>query len=215
MPSCCHGDEYGDVFTSGEARRTVARFRRRGLKGSARRLASAVTPLLAPGATVIEAGGGAGEIQVTLLESEPTAHVINVELSPSWEEPALNLLKERGLIDRVERMLGNFVDEAAGLPPAQLVILHRVVCCYPDWEAMIETAAVKASRAIALTVPIDVWWNRLAVLLGNLFMRLRGVEFRAYLHSPDAMAARLETRGWVISHDDSGLIWRTFVAEHA
>jgi hypothetical protein len=51
-------------------------------------------------------------------------------VSENWERAAQALLDERGLSDRVSRVVGDFIDEAEGLPMADVGILHRVVCCY-------------------------------------------------------------------------------------
>jgi hypothetical protein len=37
--------------------------------------------------------------------------------------------------------------------PADLVILHRVVCCYPDYERLLTAAADHARRALVFSYP--------------------------------------------------------------
>ena len=112
-----------------------------------------LTELGPKGMTVLEVGGGVGEIQVALLESGVAASAINIELSPNWEAAAKALLAERGLTDRVTRLNGDFVQEAAALPKADAVILHRVVCCYPNWQAMLTAATSRANRFVVVTFP--------------------------------------------------------------
>lgn len=215
MPSCCYGDEYGSVFTRREAARTAARFRRRGLRGSARELIEVLGSRGPTGMTLLEVGGGSGVLQVALLEAGIASRATNVELSGSWEEAARALLEERGLSDRVERVVGDFVDEADRLPAADLVLLQAVVCCYPDWRAMLRAAQAKTARILALTFPADRWWNRAVIRVGNLWWAMRRRSFRAYVHPPEAMLALLRSAGLEVVHDREGRVWRTVVAERA
>jgi magnesium-protoporphyrin O-methyltransferase len=68
------------------------------------------------GATVLEVGGGAGEIQIELLE-RGAARAVNLELSPAYEAEAGALLRAAGLEGRAERRLHD-IGLAAGRPPA-------------------------------------------------------------------------------------------------
>jgi magnesium-protoporphyrin O-methyltransferase len=54
------------------------------------------------GATVLEIGGGVGQIQLELL-GRGAAAAINLELSPAYDTEAARLLAEAGLADRVQR----------------------------------------------------------------------------------------------------------------
>jgi len=126
------------MFTPKQAAGSASRFRRKGLRGSADDLASALKANGPAGMSLLEVGGGVGQIQVALLESGVASTATNVELSTSWEDTARALLDERGLQRRVERIVGDFVDQAQTLQQADAVILHRVVCCYPDWKAMFQ-----------------------------------------------------------------------------
>jgi magnesium-protoporphyrin O-methyltransferase len=168
MPSCCYDDEYGEMFTSREAARTAARFRRKGLRGTAAELAKAVQAVSPPGGLLIEVGGGTGQIQVALLEAGAVAKSLNIELSDNWEEAASKLIDEHGLAGRVDRRIGDFVDHASMLPIAEVVVMHRVICCYPDWRAMLTSASSRAQSVIGMTIPAYRWSTRTVIGLTNL-----------------------------------------------
>lgn len=214
MPSCCYGDEYGEVFTEREASRAARRVRRRGLDGNARELADALIASGIQDATVLEVGGGVGHLHTHLLRAG-AARATNVELSPSWETAAQELVVELGLQGRVDRRLGDICDEAAELPAADTVILHRVVCCYPHWRAMIDAASSLSRRAIGITLPVDRWWTRGLIGVGNRIVRLRGRDFRAYVHPADDVVARVVRDGFQVTHDRERLFWRTVVLVRA
>ena len=212
MPSCCYSDEYGAVFTPKEARANARKLHKSGLTGTAEELATAVSALGVDGSSLLEVGGGLGGLHLALL-GQGAASAVNVDLSDSWEEPALSLLEERGMTGRVERLLGDFVDLGDRLPRTDIVLLHRVVCCYPDWRGMLDVAASKSQWLLGLTFPIDRSWTRLAVRLTNLTFRIRRLEFRSYVHPADSMLRLLQGLGMSVIYDHSGPLWRTMVWE--
>lgn len=212
IPNCCSQGDYEEVFTSREARGTAARFRRRGSVTSAQVMVTQLTGLGVTGMSVLEVGGGVGDIQMSLLENGVARSAVNVELSPNWESAARELLAERGLTDQVTRRLGDFVEQAASLARADVVIMHRVVCCYSDWRALLTAAVSRADHFVALTLPRPVLWFRAVAAVENRFHRYRGRQFRAYLHPPDAMLGLLNSAGFSLVTDHSGPLWRTVIA---
>ena len=165
--------------------------------------------------SLLEVGGGVGEIQVALLEKDAASSAINVDLSSNWEGEAADLLAERGLTERVTRLTGDFVERAPSLPHADAVILHRVVCCYPDWKAMLTAAVSRANRHIAITFPRPRPWFRAMLVIENGVHRLRRRGFRAFIHPPDAMIGFLNSSGFPMVADHRDFTWRTVVAERA
>jgi len=136
------------------------------------------------GATVLEPGGGVGAIEIELLKAG-AAHSTVVELSAGYDEEARELAREAGVEDRIERRHGDFA--ANGVPPVDVVVMHRVVCCYPDYERLLDAAAKRAQRILVFTHPPQ---NPLAVLAFgavNLLMSVRGKEFRAFVHPPEEL----------------------------
>ena len=92
-----------------------------------------------------------------------------------------------GFAARADRRVLDFADRAEELEPADVVVLHRVVCCYPDYETLVGAAADHARDQLLLTFPRDVWWTRLGLGTINRLQRLRRNAFRVYLHAPAAI----------------------------
>src|SRR5690606_10263617 len=108
---------------------------------------------------------------------------------------ARTLAEEYGVAHRMSGVVADFAhmdDDSVH----DLVVLDRVVCCYPDWRALLEAAADRASRAIALTYPREAWWTRFGVSAGNAVLWLGRRHFRLHVHPPAAMHALLRTRGF-------------------
>jgi magnesium-protoporphyrin O-methyltransferase len=78
---------------------------------------------------------------------------------------------------------------------ADVVVLNRVVCCYPDYERLLSAAGSHAQRALAFTHPPANMIARTVMGSENLLRRIRGNPFRAFVHPPDEMVHVLESQG--------------------
>jgi 2-polyprenyl-3-methyl-5-hydroxy-6-metoxy-1,4-benzoquinol methylase len=189
------------------AARAARRLRRRGLRGSALALVRLAGDVR--GASVLDVGGGVGGIGLTLIDAG-ASRATNVDLSPEFERAAAELLAERGVADRVERRVGDFVEEAASVEPHDVVVMHRVVCCYPDVDALVGAAAEHARRRLVLTYPQRRALIRLVVALQNAFFRLSGSSFRIYVHPVDRIDAAAAGEGLAVAaRERHGPIWES------
>ncbi|MGE5691297.1 MAG: methyltransferase domain-containing protein [Pseudomonadota bacterium] len=204
MAGCCPPRGYDAMFDRRQARRDLRRWRDKGLHADAR---DAVDFLSREGAaTVLEIGGGIGATQVELLRGG-AERTVNVELSGGYEEVARELAREEGVEGRVERRIGDAV--SSELPDADAVLLVRVVCCYADYEALLAAAAGHARRFLVFTFPRSGPLASTIVAVGNLFLRLRRRDFRAYAHPRSAMLAAAERHGLRLVHERRALVWET------
>lgn len=203
---CCGG--YDDVFTSRQAARERRRFERSGLTGPGLAVVDwLVSRGLHQGASVLEIGGGVGDVQVELLR-RGAARSVNVELSRSWEAEAGRLLGRYGLADRAHRVLGDLVTQPRLAGTADVVILNRVVCCYPDYAGLLQGAGERARRALVFTHPPRTAFVRAGLSGVNTWQRFRRREYRAFAHPPAAMLAALADVGLrPVTRERSGLWW--------
>ncbi|MGB9376129.1 MAG: hypothetical protein WCB04_01300, partial [Mycobacteriales bacterium] len=67
MADCCEPDGYDARFSDRFARRLARRYRRRGLTRSSRAIVSFLSERGIDGASLLEIGGGVGDIQIELL----------------------------------------------------------------------------------------------------------------------------------------------------
>jgi len=214
VSSCCRPGDYDKVFDEKHARSKARAYAREGLTGDARHIADLVRSRMPRGYSVLEVGGGIGEIGLELLR-DGAVRALNVELATKYESVAAELIRERGLGDRVDRRLGDFVREADGVPDADVVLMNRVVCCYPDADALVGAAADHARRYLVLTIPVDRWWIRLGIGIGNALLALRRNTFRGYVHATRVVIAAAERRGMRLAERRRGLIWQLIALERA
>jgi 2-polyprenyl-3-methyl-5-hydroxy-6-metoxy-1,4-benzoquinol methylase len=211
MDGCCNPRGCERKFTDRFARRTADSYRKRGLSPTEQRIVDAVTEGGVAGATVLEVGGGAGAIQLELLK-RGAARVTNLELSPAYEQQAQRLLAEAGLAGRVERRIVDIATHPEQVEPADVVVLHRVVCCYPDYRRLLGAVADHARRQVVFSHPPRNLVSRAFLGAKNLTSRLRRREFRVFAHPPQAMRAVLADHGLRPKITRSGPVWQVVVA---
>ena len=208
MPSCCDGEGYDAVFTARFAQRVAKRYRKHGLNATSRRMVDFLCSRGIEGASVLEIGGGVGEIQLELL-SRGAASVTNLEISTGYEEEAQALLARSGMAGRVTRRLLDIAQAPDAVEPADVVVLHRVVCCYPDYQRLLSAAGGHARRLLVFSHPPDNVFSHGVVGAENLVRRVRRQSFRAFVHPAEAMVAvlagagltaryRQRQRGWCV-----------------
>jgi hypothetical protein len=212
VTGCCPGGVYGEFFDEKLAHRDAERYRRKGLGRASRRLVELVAGRGIGGASVLEIGGGSGTLQIELLE-RGAERATNLELSPGYEREARRLLEERGLHERVDRRVVDVVEEPDDVDVADVVLLHRVVCCYHDYEALLAIASEKARRVVAFSFPPDKAVARLIVRLLNLGQRLRGSAFRSFVHPERAMLDAVVRNGFLVAELKRAGVWRLALLE--
>jgi 2-polyprenyl-3-methyl-5-hydroxy-6-metoxy-1,4-benzoquinol methylase len=204
-PCCTPPSEYRRFFNRRVARLDARHYRRRGLPRSARGLVAAAGDVT--GASVLDIGGGLGTLGMELLEAG-AARATNVELSAGWEDAAAALLAEHRLGDRVDRRVGDFVEQAGLVEPHDVVVLHRVVCCYPNVEALVTTAAAHARSRLLLTYPRERALSRVGARIVNLWLRLTRCGFRTYAHPVTRIVAAAESQGLELERREThGPVW--------
>jgi len=206
VSDCCSPKGYRWVFSERAARAEAKRYRRKGLDATSRRIVSLLKSQGVEGRTVLEVGGGIGAIQIELLKAG-AASATSVELTPTYEEVAGELLKESGLSDRVERKVMDFAAAAGEVGSADIVILNRVICCYHDMPRLAGAAADHARQVLVMSYPKRTWWTVLGLGLANLLLRATRREFHIFLHPPPKIIATSQERGLQPLLNQSGVLW--------
>lgn len=213
MPSCCEPD-YDATFDERMARRELAAYRRSGATGTTRTLIDALRKAGVAGGTALDIGGGVGAVGFELLAAG-ASHLTDVDAARAYLAVARIEAERRGLTERTEFVHGDFVAVAERIPAADVVTLHRVICCYGDWRALVDRSTERARRMYGIVYPADRWWMRLAVGAGNLVTRLSRRRFRFYVHPERDVDARVREHGFRPVLHERGFAWQTVVYERA
>lgn len=206
MSDCCSPKGYKWVFSERSARAEAKRYRSKGLDPTSRRIVDFVKQQGVDGRTVLEVGGGIGAVQLELLKAG-AARAVSVELTPTYEAVARDLAEEAGLAGRVERRVMDFVEAAPTVESADIVILNRVICCYPDMPRLAGAAAGHAQRLLVMSYPRRAWWTVAGLGIANGLLWLARREFHIFVHRPDQIIATGERSGMQAVLDEQGFLW--------
>ena len=210
--NCCTPTGYHAIFGAKTVERDARRYRRKGLTGSARWLLRSLANDGIEERSVLEIGGGIGSLQIELLKAG-AARAANVEIIDSYELAAHSLITEHNLASRIERHIADFAQHPDETPAADIVIMHRVICCYPDPDALMTASCDQARDRVAITIPRQTWWVRLGFWTMNAWFRLRRIPFRAYVHPPQRMLEVAASRDFHTTHHARGPLWESLILQ--
>src|SRR5688572_3812124 len=183
---CCQCKGIETLFNEKEAQNNLKAYRKDGPAKTTRMLIEALKAQGIEGMTLLDIGGGVGAIQHELLRAGVES-AIGVDASTAYVKAAQQEAERQGHADRVSYHHANFVDLAPQIPPADIVTLDRVICCYHDVQALVGSSVAKAGMLYGLVYPRDTWWMRAAVPIGNLYFRIVRNPFRVYVHPTRAV----------------------------
>ena len=206
--SCCAGESL-DVFGEKSARRALRRYLRKGLDGKdARQLAAWAADGGLEGASVVEVGGGIGQIQAELVRRGAERGTV-VEVVADYERTARELVDALAIADRSTFLLADLVATPDAVEPADVVVLRRVVCCSPVGPSVLAAAAGRTRRMLLASYPRDRFAVRAVVRLQNAALALMRKRFRVFVHPPAALERVAEEHGLRLARISRDAVWET------
>src|SRR5215469_7448808 len=140
MPCCTRYCAAETHFGKERAEGDLRSYQLKGAKGITQIMLEELKRLPLAGKQLLDVGGGIGIIGMELAASGLSGATM-VEASPAYLEVAQAEMKTRYGSHPAKFVLGDFALIASTLPVADLVTLDRVVCCYPDFSALLAAAA--------------------------------------------------------------------------
>lgn len=211
---CCRADLAVIGYDGRDAEKDLAAWRRHGARETTRELIDVIRHHGVRDATVLDIGGGVGVVHTALLESG-AARAIDVDAAREYLQVAQAEAERRGLAGRIDYRFGDVVEIAADLPPADIVTLDAVICCYPYLGRLLEASVRSRPRLVGLTYPRDVWWMIAFMRLYNLAHALRRSPARYFIHRHRSVRRLLADAGYAEIHDGGTPDWRVAVYELA
>ena len=208
----CGCDEGFEIFDARTAEADIDRYRQHGPDTTTAMLLSMIRARGVQGSSVLDIGGGVGVIDHELLGAG-AGHAVLVDASAPALDAARDEARRRGLLDRLEFVDGDFVSRAASIDVADIVTLDRVVCCYPDVEALVRASAARARSAYGLVLPRDRGILRWGLRLMNVWFRLRGIRYRSFAHPNARVDALVAEAGLRPTREERTFVWRVVLYE--
>ena len=209
MPcSSCAADSL-DIFGEKSARRELRRYLRHGLGGAdARQIVAWAEEGGLRDATVVEIGGGIGQVQAELVRRGAASGRV-VDAVAGYADLAGELTREVGIADRSSFVVADPLAQPEAVDAADIVVLRRVVCCSPDGPELLAVGATKARRTLLASYPRDRWLGRILLRLENTALWVMRKRFRAFLHAPAVLERAAAREGLTRTRVDRGMFWET------
>lgn len=183
------------------------------LSNKARReLVAALTRIKLEDKTVLEVGCGPGDLIRELVRAG-ASRATGMDLAEKTLEQARQKAEEESLSERITFRVGNGAKDT--LEAHDIVVLDKVICCYPDWPGMVDNTSGAARTIYGFVIPRSQGFTSVLVKafigFGNFFLRLRKCGFRGFVHDYRKIDAHLVGKGFQRAHFSSGPIWMTAV----
>ena len=207
---CCQCQGIETVFDRKKADKELKQYRKDGPRKTTRLLLDALKSEGIEGMTLLDIGGGIGVVQHELLAAGASS-ATNVDAATAYIAAAKEEAERQGHADRVSHQYGNFVDLAPDIPPADIVTLDRVICCYHDMRSLVGLSAERARRLYGVVYPRDTWWMKAGMRVWNLMQWISRSRFRAFVHPTEAVEAILREAGLERRFYRPGFLWQVAV----
>jgi magnesium-protoporphyrin O-methyltransferase len=211
---CCDQDLALLGYDGLGADRDLAKWRTSGLNPVTQELIDVIRKEGVEGAALLDIGAGVGAVHISLLEAG-AATAVDVDASREYQAAARSEAERRGLADRVDYRYGDAVELAADLPPADVVTLDSVICCYPYLSALLSAATRSRPRLVGLTYPRDVWWMRAYMHIWNFTHAIRRSRARYFIYRHAEVSRLMADAGFSNAHEGGIRVWRVALYRRA
>ena len=125
---------------------------------------------------------------------------------------ATELARAEGFETKTKFQIGNAA--TAELPPSDIVIMDKVLCCYSDWQPLLKNAISASQEMIGFIVPRDVGIAKLCFRVGvrtiNYFAERKGNAL-FYLHPLGEVDSTLQESGFTLRKKQTKRFWLAFL----
>jgi len=199
---CAAETQFGNARAEGD----LESYRQRGADRITRIMLTELRRWPLRGKKLLDVGGGIGVVGWELADSDLAGTTL-VEASPAFLDAARREAEDRNASRPMHFVQGDFALIADNVADADVVTLNRVICCYPNAEALLRAAAAHARQLLVYTYPRDRWYFRAFTALDNWMRKRKGNAFRSFVHSPKRMASVLESSGFVRDSTRGTFVW--------
>jgi magnesium-protoporphyrin O-methyltransferase len=210
MSCCCPHSNSANRFFSFFAGRYRKRFEKKGFEPSQKQLLEGLEQAGYQDARILEIGSGVGHLHQTLLEQGANS-AVGIDLASKMIEEARRWADERELADRTTYVEGDFMEIADSVMDADVTVLDKVVCCYPDADGLVHESLARTNRVYALTYPRNRWYVRMVMGMTAWVMKIVRSDFRSYVHDPELIEKWIRGAGFDKIYQNHNLVWLTQV----
>ncbi len=212
--SCCNNcsaaAEGTNKFFSRWSKSYARKFRRRGLEKAQKYLLEGVRKEPVTSKQILDIGCGVGSLHLTLLK-EGAAKAVGVELSEGMIDQANKFAGRLGVQDKVDYVLGDFVEHADSIRQADISLLDKVVCCYENVDLLVEKSTSKTKSIYALSHPKENVFIRAMFETHIAIAKLFRWKFRPFWHDWTRVRQLIQAQGFQLIYENSTIVWQVLV----
>jgi len=189
---CCGANE---IFDLKRAEKEFKKYIRKGPRNPTAKLIKRFDRNRIIDRTLLDIGGGIGAIQWFFLENG-AKKTTDVDASIAYLKVAMDYSSQNGWQNRSNFFHGDFVEVNQTFESYNFVTLDKVVCCYPEYQSLLEKAASHCDDTLALTFPVRNLISRFLILLSGLYFYFKNNPFRTYIHPPSEISKLIQSCGF-------------------
>ncbi|MBT8400255.1 MAG: class I SAM-dependent methyltransferase [Rhodothermia bacterium] len=175
-------------------------------------LLEALTDCEVRGLDLLEVGGGIGTVTLDLMKNGVQSASF-VEISPAFLNAAASRARRARVYKQIDFICADFVEIHSKVELADLVVMDRVLCCYPNAESLIIAALSRCRSLLGLTYPRDTLVSRVDSWIKNRRRRKAGNPFRTFVHSEELVRGLISEAGFDRRFSTTSPLWRIEVYE--
>jgi SAM-dependent methyltransferase len=203
---CCDPNGLNQMFAGSIVQEELRTYRRHGLNKRQQQIIKMLEPL-ALARDVLDIGCGLGAVGTTLLKRSVSQGTF-VDISGDYLRAAREVADDAGVGERATFVQDDFATSLRPYSKADVVVLDRVVCCYPDAITLLEKAARHSDKALVFTYPRPFWFMPLFRALCALSMKVMRREYRFFLHDPEVLLEAATSSGHKHEETRTAGMWR-------
>ena len=211
--TCCGNGPCTDGinnFFSKKARKFLKRFKKRGLEKSQKNLVEGIHKAGINQKTILEIGCGVGYLHGELLKTG-AKNATGIDISEEMLSYAKKYMQEIGFEKNTQYLAGDFVEVATKIQQADITILDKVICCYPEVENLVQKSILKTRQIYAYTLPRNKWWVKSPIFLVIKILKIFRSAFHPYFHEHDIINKKLENYQFSKIYQNHTFMWETYV----
>ena len=208
--TCQHCCDANMIFDIKNAKKELKRYKKKGAIGVTRKLIAAMATLPKQDKTLLDIGGGIGALQWYFLENGG-AQTTDIDGSAGYLQVAQEYATEKDFLNKATFSEGDVNDLIMEMDKRDFVTLDKVVCCYPDYQLILNNAISTCNEYLALTFPMSNFISRALNKMGRIYFWIKKSEFKTYIHSNQSIEQLIESKGFTPIHKSIKFPWRVRV----
>jgi magnesium-protoporphyrin O-methyltransferase len=199
MSNCCSTSSTAgtDKFFSKYSKKYLKRFRKKGLAKEQRLLLE-------------EIGCGVGGLHLTLLQ-RGAKNALGIDISQGMISYAKQLSSDLGMEGKTTYVHGDFTEKENDIPPTDIVMMDKVVCCYENLDLLLDRSLAKTNNLYAISFPRNYFLVRAMAKSAIKFGKLFHWSFSPYWHDWDRMVQRIRNNGFNEGYRNQTFMWTVCV----